>query len=109
MLPRCSFHIFEELTNPADAQAEIALRENSSTIREETREPTRDRRTVRDQNWTMVPQLPLGLLGDDNLCLLSVSDSESLFGKNLKITVLILKMSDIFSFIFLEKLTCIFA
>lgn len=75
----CSVHVFEELTSPADAQAETALRENSSTIREETLEPTRDRRTTRDQNWTTIFQFPLrGLTVEDDLGLLSVSDSESL-------------------------------
>lgn len=66
--------MFEELTIPADAQAETALRENSSTIREETLEPTRDRRIARDQNWRAVVQFPLrGLPGEDDLCLLSLA------------------------------------
>lgn len=81
----CSVHVFEELTSPADAQAETARRENSSTIREETLKPTRDRRTVRDQNWRAVLQFPLrGLPGEDDLCLLSVSVSESLCGEKIR-------------------------
>lgn len=81
----CSVHISKELTSPAEAQAETALRENSSNIREETREPTRDRRTVRNQNWTVVLQFPLSRLpGEDDLCLLSASVSESLFREAFK-------------------------
>lgn len=45
-----------ELTSPADAQAETALRENSNTIREQTLEPTTERRIARDQNWKVVLQ-----------------------------------------------------
>lgn len=78
-------HVFEELTSPADAQAETALRENSSTIREETLAPTKDRRAVRNQNCRAVLQLPLsGLPDEDDLCLLSVSVSESLRGETLR-------------------------
>lgn len=78
-------HAFEELTSPADAQAETALRENSGTIREETLAPTKDRRAVRNQNCRAVLQLPLsGLPDEDDPCLLSVSVSESLRGETLR-------------------------
>lgn len=68
------FYIFEELACPADTQAETALRENSSSIREETLEPTRDSRITRDQNWRAVFKFPLREMpGGDDLCLLSLS------------------------------------
>lgn len=55
-----------ELTSPADAQEETALRQNSSTIREETLGPTRDRSITRHQNWAallhfLLRGLPLNL------------------------------------------------
>lgn len=63
-----------ELTSPADAQAATSLRENSSKMREETLGSTRDRRSVRDQNWTDVLQLPLrALWGEVAFCFLSTS------------------------------------
>lgn len=63
-----------ELTSPADAQAATAPAENSSTMREETLGSTRDRRSVRDQNWTDVLQLPLrALWGEVALCFPSTS------------------------------------
>ena len=77
--------IDEKLTSPADAQTETALRENSSTIREETLEFTRDRRTVRVQNWRAVVQFPLRFPSEDVFSLLSISVSESLCeGENRK-------------------------
>lgn len=45
------------LTGPAVAQAETALRENSRTTREATREPTTASSPVRNQNWR-VPLSP---------------------------------------------------
>lgn len=69
----------EELTRPADAQVETALRENSSTIREKTLEPIRERTTVRIQNWRADLQFPLrGVISEDDLGLLPFPESESL-------------------------------
>lgn len=73
-----SSSVLKVLTRPADAQAETALRENSNTIREEIRVPTRDRSTAEIQNWTTDIQFLLsGLLGEDDLCLHKLSASLS--------------------------------
>lgn len=75
-----------ELTSPADVRAAAALRENSSTIREETLEPTRDRRMTRHQNCRAVLHFLLrGLPLGDNLCWL-VPFSRWLRAQNQKIT-----------------------
>lgn len=56
------FFVFERLTRPETVHAEAALRENSSTSRDDTLEPTTDKMRVRAQNWTSVLHLlPWGL------------------------------------------------
>lgn len=45
-----------ELTSPAEAQAETALRQNSSTNSEATLVPTTDRSSASDQNCRVVLQ-----------------------------------------------------
>lgn len=71
-----TFSVLNQLTSPVDAQAETARRENSSTIREETLEPTSDRRSARHQNWRAVFQFALRELpGEDDVCFLSTSSS----------------------------------
>lgn len=64
------FSCVSELTSPADPLAETALRQNSSTIREETLEPTRDSRIASNQNWRVVFQLTL--TREDDLVLVLV-------------------------------------
>lgn len=49
--------VFERLTRPETVHAEAALRENSSTSRDDTLEPTTDKMRVRAQNWTSVLHL----------------------------------------------------
>lgn len=66
-LNSCFVWQFVELT---DVKVEMALRENSSTTRDETLEPTKHKSTVRHQNCKAALQfLPGGSPGEDDLFL----------------------------------------
>lgn len=98
--------MFKHITSPADVQVETALTVNSSTMSEQTLDPTRDRRTDRDQNWSVVLQLT----PNDDFCLLSVS--ESLCGKKTENYSIANSQSN-FNYIciilvFFKRLTCMF-